>query len=143
MPWQEASKVSLRQEFVSLALQRGANMRSLCRRYNISPTTGYKWLGRYLEDGNVGLQDRSRRPHRSPLRTPAHMERKVIAVRDKHPAWGGRKIRRRLEDLGVMGVPPASTITEILRRHGRLDPEECRKHRPWKRFEAPAPNQLW
>ncbi len=39
--------------------------------------------------------------------------------------------------------PAASTITAILRRHGRLDPREGDKHRPWRRFEAEAPNDLW
>jgi transposase InsO family protein len=71
------------------------------------------------------------------------MEQRVLALRDKHPAWGGRKINRILENEGVIGVPPPSTITEILRRHGRIDPEESRKHRPWQRFEAEAPNNLW
>jgi transposase InsO family protein len=71
------------------------------------------------------------------------MEQKVLALRDKQPAWGGRKINRILQNEGVVGVPPPSTITEILRRYGRLDPEESRKHRPWQRFEAEAPNKIW
>jgi transposase InsO family protein len=40
-------------------------------------------------------------------------------------------------------VPSASTITEILRRHGKLDPVQAGKRRAPKRFEHPAPNQLW
>lgn len=143
MPWQEATKVSLRREFVMLALEEGVNMRALCRQFGISPTTGYKWLQRYVQEGESGLQDRSREPHSSPHRTPADMERRILAVRDEHPAWAGRKIKRRLEDLAVRGVPPPSTITGILWRHGRLDPKESRKHRPWQRFEAEAPNDLW
>jgi transposase InsO family protein len=143
MPWKEATKVSLRLEFVKSALEDDVNMRALCRRYGISPTTGYKWLDRYLREGITGLENRSRRPHTSPHRTPEEMEQRVLAVRDKHPDWGGRKISRRLRNLGVLGAPPPSTITEILRRHGRLDPEESRKHRPYKRFEAEKPNDLW
>ena len=45
----------------------------------------------------------------------------MLAVRDEHPAWGGRKIRRRLQDLEHQPVPSASTITAILHRHGRID----------------------
>ena len=41
------------------------------------------------------------------------MEREILSLRDQHPAWGGRKLKRRLEDLGVEHVPAASTITEI------------------------------
>jgi transposase len=142
MAWKEVSTVSLRLEFVKLVLANG-NISKLCREFGISRKTGYKWLRRYQENGAEGLQDRSRRPHTSPNRTPAEMERRVLALRDKQPAWGDRKISRILQNEGVVGVPPPSTITEILRRHGRIDPEESRKHRPWQRFEAEAPNKLW
>ena len=88
MPWMERNKVSLRLEFVRIALAEGVNMRALCRAYDISPNTGYKWLERYLCEGRAGLQDRSRRPLTSRNRTPAEMEQRVIALRDKHPDWG-------------------------------------------------------
>jgi transposase InsO family protein len=70
------------------------------------------------------------------------MEQRVLEARDRL-GWGGRKIRRVLQESGEKEVPPPSTITEILRRHQRLSPEEARKHRPWQRFEAEAPNKLW
>jgi transposase InsO family protein len=142
MPWQEASTVSLREEFVALAGREGANVRALCRAYGISPKTGYKWLGRYRAEGAAGLADRPRRPRTSPGRAPAEVEARVLALRDEHPAWGGRKLRRRLLDLGEE-APAASTVTEILRRHGRLDPAAAAAHAPWRRFERAAPNELW
>lgn len=143
MPWKEVTTVSLRLDFIKLALTKDANFSQLCRKFRISRKTGYKWLHRYLEEGSEGLRDRSRRPHTSPNRTPGTVEQRVLSLRDKHPAWGGRKIHKRLEVLGMDNVPPPSTITEILRRHGRIDPQESIKHRPWQRFEAEAPNQLW
>lgn len=142
MPWREATTMSLRWEIVQRALEEGVNKSQLCREFAVSRKTAYKWLQRFLERGLVGLQDISRRPRASPKQTPAAMEEKVLALRDKH-GWGGRKISRRLRDLGVESVPPASTITEILRRHGRLDPKESPKHRAWQRFEAEAANDLW
>src|SRR5438046_10250608 len=45
--------------------------------------------------------------------------------------------------MGHQGVPVASTITEILRRHERLDEAEVIKHRPFQRFERARPNELW
>jgi len=132
----------LRWEFVRLALAEGANVRALCRRYGVSPTTGYKWLARYRAAGRAGLADRSRRPAHVPGRTPATLEARVLALRDAHPAWGGRKLRRRLQALGVADVPSASTITAILRRHGRL--AAARPRPPTVgRFEHDAPNALW
>ena len=143
MPWQERSTMSLREEFVTLASQAGANVRALCRRFGISAKTGYKWLARYRQEGAAGLQDRSRRPHHSPTRTAPEVEAQILALRAKHPAWGGRKLRARLRGPGQPPVPSASTITAILHRHHQIDPLEAPKHRPYQRFERAAPNALW
>jgi transposase InsO family protein len=40
-------------------------------------------------------------------------------------------------------LPAPSTITAILARHHRLDPLAAAKHRPYKRFVAAEPNDLW
>lgn len=143
MPWGEVSIMSLRREFVMLASQEGANMRELCRRFGVQPRIGYKWLGRYAAEGEAGLADRSRRPHSSGNRTSPAMEELVLAMREEHPVWGGRKIRRRLQDLGDEGVPSASTITAILHRHGCIGAEQSAARKRLQRFERAAPNELW
>ena len=142
MPFRERSILLQREEFCRLARAPGGNVRELCRRAQISPTTGYKWLGRFATEGSAGLVDRSRRPRASPERTGAELEAQVLAVRAEHPAWGGRKIRRVLQDTGV-AAPAASTITDILRRHGKLDGPRADEARGWTRFEQAAPNDLW
>ena len=43
-------------------------------------------------------------------RTPSALERDVLDLRDAHPAWGGRKLRRRLLDLGF--VPGTEVVAE-------------------------------
>jgi transposase InsO family protein len=143
MPWKQVTIMSQRKEFVTLALHDTANITELCKRFEISRKTGYKWIKRFLEERDVGLQDRSRRPHRSPKKTMPAIEADVIKVRKANPAWGGRKIQSRLQALGQARVPAASTITAILHRHGLIDPEEAAKHKAWQRFEAEAPNDLW
>lgn len=172
MPWKECSTVSERMELVRLAQAESVNLARLSRRFGISRKTAYKWLQR-VADSDVGvhgrpepgvaaggcvhaagervdvaelaraLVDRSRRPLNSPGRTPAAVEERVLRVRSAHPAWGGRKIRRVLLNAGLADVPAASTITAILRRHGRIDPEESSKHQAWLRFEHARPNDLW
>jgi transposase InsO family protein len=143
MPWNTVSAMSLRREFVMLALTEGCNRRELCRRFGISPKTGYKWLHRYQSQGPDGLQERSRCPHHSPGQTHENLEQVIIALRGKHPDWGGRKLRRRLLDLGHRDVPAPSTITDILRRHGLLDPARAGRVRDHQRFTHPYPNDLW
>lgn len=142
MPWNEASTMSLRLEFVHLASQEGANMRQLCRRFQISAKTGYKWLTRFRAAGTAGLEDNSRRPTHSPRRTAEPLEQQVLKLRGENPAWGGRKLRARLLTLGTADVPSASTITAILRRHAALGSATPAPH-PWRRFEQDAPNRLW
>ena len=143
MPWQHVTPMSQRKEFVKLARIEGANRARLCARFGISRKTGYKWLARYRREGEPGLADRSRRPQNSPGETPPALVAAVLRLRERHPAWGGRKLRARLMALGHTPVPAASTITAILRRHGLIDPEESAKHKAWQRFEAEAPNDLW
>lgn len=143
MPFQEVSRMASRQEFVLLATQEGVNVRQLCRRFGVSPKTGYKWLARFRAAGAAGLSDQSRRPKRSPARTEASVEQMVLEARAEHPAWGGRKLRRLLQQRGAIEIPAASTITEILRRHHLLDAAESQRHRAFTRFEHAAPNDLW
>lgn len=143
MPWGEVTVSSLRFEFVRLAGQPAANVRELCRRFGISPKTGYKWLGRFAELGAAGLEDRSRRPQHWPARSDEDLEGRVVRLRDCYPDWGGRKLRALLIGEGLGEVPSASTITAILRRHGRLDGARAGKPAAWQRFEHEAPNELW
>ena len=69
MPWMEVNTVTLRKEFVFLATKTDTNKRELCRRFGISPKTGYKWLHRYHKGGLSSLSDQSRRPRHSPKQT--------------------------------------------------------------------------
>lgn len=134
--------MSNRYEFVLLAEQSDASVRELCRRFGISPKTGHKWINRYRKQGEPGLQDESRRPLNSPRRSCAKLEGAVLALHDKHPAWGSRKLRSLLPS----DIPPPhhSTIEAILRRHDRHvhygnDSGPAAR----SRFEHEAPNDLW
>jgi transposase InsO family protein len=143
MPWKVETSMSLRREFVGRARQEGANISQLCRGYGISRKTGYKWLGRYAAEGVEGLDERSRRPQRSPRQTPPEIEALVVAARQAHPAWGGRKLKSWLTGQGYAGLPAPSTITAILERQGLIDPAEACQHQPYQRFEMSRPNELW
>lgn len=143
MPWMEANTMSQREDFVGLAVMEDTNISELCRRFGISRKTGYKWLARYRAEDVDWSQDLSRRPHTLHGCVCEEVERAALAVRDAHPAWGGRKIRACLERDGWAAPPAASTITAILRRHDRIAPEETDKRGPMRRFERPQPNELW
>jgi transposase InsO family protein len=143
MPFHEVCRMDTRLEFVMLASVEGANVRKLCRRFGVSPTTGYKWLERCRLEGMAGLQELSRRPRNSPSRSAALAEDAVLSIRTEHPAWGGRKIARRLKDLGHEGVPAPSTVTAILKRHGVEVGRFGGGSSAFTRFERARPNELW
>ncbi len=143
MPWKTTTPMSLRVEFVQLALADGANIRSLCRHYEVSAMTAYKWIHRFQEGGVAALEDRSRRPHMSPDKIAPQLEQAIIDLRHRHPTWGGRKLRQRLLVKNYKHLPSPSTITAVLRRQGLLDQAHQRPTRDLQRFQAPAPNALW
>ncbi len=143
MPWTEETRMSSRRQFVDAVLSGAETISEQCRRFGISRKTGYKWLRRYQARGDAGLEDASRRPRRCRSQTPSKVEARAVSVRKEHPAWGGRKIHAVLRREACEPLPAPSTITGILRRHGLIDPEESRKHRPFQRFERESPNELW
>lgn len=144
MPWRELTVTDQREEFVQLALVAGANIRELCRRFGIARSCGHKWVKRYLAEGRDGLIERSRRPYRSPGHTIEAVEAEVLRIRaESNNAWGGRKIAKVMRDEGAAVVPSPSTITEILRRHRKLEQRAHEHPGPYQRFERERPNELW
>ena len=143
MPWNPQDTMQLRLEFITRAMQADIPFSELCRRAGISRQTGYKWLKRYRSEGEQALADRSTRPHNSPMRTAAEIEQHVLQLRAQHPAWGARKLSRRLFDQGLQPVPSPSTVTAILHRHGRIGQKASDDATAWTRFERSQPNELW
>src|SRR4029450_6160135 len=72
-------------------------MAALCRRFGVSRKSGYKWLGRYREEGVAGLADRSRAPRHHPQEVSAELAERCLEVRRAHPTWGPVKARAVLE----------------------------------------------
>ena len=67
MPWKEVNVMDQRIAFVIRALMKEESFLQLCREFGISTKTGYKWRDRFLEKGQAGLLDESRRPRSSAM----------------------------------------------------------------------------
>ena len=76
-----------------------------------------KWVRRYREEGQAGLEDRSSRPRCSPMRTSREVEELVLRAR--------RVLRAGPARLSAFTGVPERTISRILRRHGMLRLWEC------------------
>ena len=76
----------------------------------VSRQTAYRWLRRWREEGEAGLQDRSSRPRQSPNQVPGGVEELIVEdrIREKE----GPHLM-----AGRLGVP-RSTIYRVLRRRG-------------------------
>lgn len=119
VPWPQPCVVKIREEFVLRALEPHANVAELCREYGVSRKTGYKWLARFKERGVIGLEDMSRRPHRSPLRASGDAVLEILRLRREHPRWGPRKLQVvAARVLGEDETPSVRTIARILERAG-------------------------
>lgn len=140
MPWEERSVLEQRRDLIVL-LSGGMSLSEASRRCNVSRETARFWRDRFAEGGIDALNDLSRRPHSSPGRTDARVEKAVVRLRTRFPAWGGRKIAAVLLNDGFGRIAP-STVTDILRRNMLLG--ECTP-RPVcvGRFERSRPNELW
>ena len=89
-------------------------------------------MGRYRQSGSfTALLDRSRRPQRSPRKTPQPLEERVVALR-RELGWGARKIAVLLAEQGW--ALPEWTIHRILKRRGLLG-EPARRVQAVRRFE--------
>ena len=76
----------------------------------VSRQTAWKWLRRFEAEGEVGLDDRSSRPHRSPRALPEERVAAILAARHEF-RFGPHRL------APLTGVP-RSTIGDVLARRG-------------------------
>ena len=146
MPWRERSLMDVRLRFVQDVHRPGWSVAEVCRRYQVSRKTGYKWLERYEKAGPAGLTDRSHRPYTCPHATPGPIMQQILALQRRF-RWGARKVRWLLAQR-VPGelVPTVATVHRILERHGRTGRRRASRRRFHPgRPDAPLdqPNAIW
>jgi transposase InsO family protein len=124
------------------------NVAEFCRRHQISRATFYKWQHRFLDEGLIGLEERSRRPKTSPGQTSAAVEEIVLRrrkqLRELGLDHGPQSIVWSLQRDGHTEVPSRSTVWQILTRHGAIAPQpQKRPKSATKRFCFERPNDCW
>ena len=147
MPWSETSPMHERLQFVADVCRAHDSMTTLCDRYGISRKTGYQVYARYVREGPAGLLDHSRRPHTSPTATAAGVVEALLALRARHPTWGGKKLvavlARRAPELPALAP---STAAALLKRHGcitRPRRRRARGHPGRPTTTMQTPNETW
>src|ERR1043166_5353933 len=145
MPWKQVDPMNQRVEFVLKALKT-ENFRDLCREYGISTKTGYKWRGRFLQEGLNGMQELSRRPNNSPSGLSEGVVCDIIRIKHKHLAWGPRKVRA-IYGRTHAQTPSESSFKRVLQRAGLTEKRRLRPSKDTGRLysgrRAQAPNEVW
>ncbi len=128
MPWRETSPMDQKTQFIADYLRESLSITELCELYGISRKSGYKWIDRYLRNGPAGLDERSRKPRRSPNQTPEHLLAAILQARQRHPGWGGKKLLSILQKRHPhWSWPGRSTVCDILSRHGPVPKQRKRR----------------
>jgi transposase InsO family protein/transposase-like protein len=151
MPFRETSpvaeRIALMMEFETSVF----TVAELCRRHGISRETFYVWQRRWASKEARWFEDKSHAVASCPHATDGRIAERIVAVRRQFPHFGPKKIKAWLEDASrrkgdSMAWPAASTIGDILKRAGLVEPQR-RRRRAIAQGEvvAPAhdPNDEW
>jgi len=149
MPWQELNVMNQKKEFVLKAFEKGVNFTQLCYDYSITTKTGYKWKERFLKEGLSGLNEKSRKPKRSPTQVSEDVICEIIKLKIKKLRWGSRKIHRiyrnhHEEDKECVS---RTTVDRILKKAGFVITRRRRRkvnpERIQDRIAPEQPNDVW
>lgn len=145
MPWKETSKLEQRKELIKRCLAGEESVAELSRQYGVSRQSVYNWLQRWEQEGEAGLEERSRAPHRQARAIDEAIAEQILDVRRAHPRWGPRKILGTFTGQNL-DLPVASTVGALLKREGLVAARRRRLRVPCYTnplAHAQAPNQVW
>ncbi len=128
MPWSEIKVETQRQKFIEAYLAKDFSLTELCRQFEISRPTGYKWVERFKQFGKEGLIELSKAPLSHPNATSIWVTDKILELRSQKPHWGARKIRGYLTlEYPEERWPSDTTVHNILERQGCVIPRRARR----------------
>jgi transposase InsO family protein len=147
MPWKETCAVEERRAFIEAWMTREFGMTELSERFGVSRPTAYKWVERFRLEGDAGLLDASCAPHHHPNAVDAQQVADILELKRCHLRWGPVTIHDwLLRERGQQRWPAASTVGQILARHGLVLPRKRRRRTPPQTLPLAAadrPNAVW
>jgi transposase InsO family protein len=125
-----------RLKLARLVVDDGWSIARAAERFQVSWPTAKRWVERYRQCGEAGMQDRSSRPHSQPNRTPRPLVRKIVHLR-----W-----KQRLGPVAIadrVGLA-ASTVHAVLVRCrlNRLSHVDRCTGEPVRRYEHDTPGAM-
>ena len=146
MTWSAKNIMDQRFEFVLKSFDSSVPFNELCKEYNISRKTGYKWRKRFLDEGYDGMYDRSKRPKSSPSSLDEDMVCELLRLKYKYPSWGARKIGDIYKRCHGK-VPSESSIKRVFDKAGLVKKRRKRRKANEQRLKcrkaSEYPNHIW
>jgi len=123
-------------------LKSGERMTDLCKEFEISRKTGYKFLDRYKAFGVNGLFDETRRPERLARSYPEETKQLVLEAKRRHLTWGAKKLFQELKNRepGVK-LPREGTMHNWLAQNGLVKKRRRRYRSDLNRMVEGKSNQ--
>ncbi|MGH7427766.1 MAG: helix-turn-helix domain-containing protein [Candidatus Methylomirabilaceae bacterium] len=146
MPWKGVAVSETRERLIEDWKLNYYSVTELAERFDITPKTAHKWIGRYEKDGERGYHEHSRRPHSCPWQTERAIVEELVATRQAHPHWGPRKLLNLMDEREPgRDLPGPSTAALILARHGFVGTSRRhrRAHPGCRQTLAQEPNDIW
>jgi transposase InsO family protein len=141
----------LRRELIRELCEESQSISELSRRYGLSRKAIHRWKRRYEREGLKGLEEKSRRPHRSPGQAISHAwKEEVLALKGRRRNWGTKKLvaelKRRHPDKTIVSQRTVGRLLRVAglthdrrRRSRKNGPLVELPHRP----QADASNRVW
>jgi putative transposase len=148
MPWKQTCPMDEKIKFIAAVKCGQDSFAEICRQFRISRKSGYKLMQRYEQEGEQGLKERSRAPHRHANAISDAWADELLKVKRRYPNFGPGKVLDRLvlEGREREELPAVSTVGELFKRHGLVKARRSRAKAA--RSTAPlshasTPNAVW
>jgi transposase InsO family protein len=146
MPWKETTAMEQKIEFICEWRTGKYTITELCKNFGISRPTAYKLISRFENQGYEGLKKQSRKPFTHPNATNEDIVNGILKLKEKHPRWGAKKIRRLMfNEYSEDEIPSVVTVHNILRKNGFVCPQKrLRRVKPvFPIFDPKECNEVW
>ena len=130
---------------VSLFLEEGFTRGAIAQELSISIQTLDRWVDRYRQFGEAGLQDHPSGPHPEQAKLSPAVTERILEIKKENPSFGVKRISQWLRRLFFLEAS-AETVRTRLHEAQLMNKPVAPKRRNMTRprfFERATPNQMW
>ena len=134
------SKASLEERIRAVLLYTDGSKepREISAIVGVSKRTLWRWIKAYRRNGIQGLKLKKPGPERPANSSPRELEERIVALKQKHPSWGARRLKYQYDLPCHWG-----TVHRIVKRHQMLIRIKAKPQPPVKRFQRKHVDSMW